>query len=177
MGRYNNSRGFTLIELLVVVGIIGIIAGIAMPALLRARMNGNETSAIGSIRATNTAQLSFSTACGAGFYALSFPTLGVPPPGGIHPFLSPDLTGALTPQKSGYGFTLAAGAGGVAGAPDTCNGAATNAAYYVAAVPLGLGTSGSRGFAGNQSGAIWQDVTGVAPTEPFSFGPGISPVQ
>lgn len=158
-----------------VVGIIGIVAGIAAPALLRARMNSNETSAIGSIRIVNTAQLDYSSACSGGFYALTFPTLAVGP-GGSRGFLSPDLTYALVPQKSGYVYTLAAGAGGVAGPPD-CNGAATNAAYYMTALPASVGTSGTRGFAGNQSGAIWQDVSGVAPPEPFAFGPGVSPVQ
>src|SRR5580704_9263892 len=64
-----NQKGFSLIELLIVVAIILIIAAIAIPNLLRARIAANEASAVGSIRSIVTAEVSYSSTWGVGFAA------------------------------------------------------------------------------------------------------------
>ncbi len=168
------SAGFTLIELLIVVTIISIIAAIAVPGLLRARMTGNETSAIASLKAVTSSQVAYSASCGQNGYATSFTVLGTPSPGTMEAFISADLGLVDAPQKSGYSFTLGAGAGATAG-PNDCNGTATTTAFYAAGTPQAFGTTGGRSFATNAGNVIWQVNAAAAPTEPF--GAPATPIQ
>ena len=155
--------GFTLTELLIVIAIIGVIAAIAVPGLLRARRTGNEASAIGSLRALNSAESSYSAVAGKGGFAPLLATLASACPASNAAFISPDLS--IDPAvKSGYTITLGPSAVSSAG-PSDCNGVATVTAYYTTAVPVSAGVSGLRAFASSGSGAIFFDPAGVAPTE------------
>jgi type IV pilus assembly protein PilA len=137
-----NQKGFSLIELLIVVAIILIIAAIAIPNLLRARIAANEASAVASMRTINTANITYNSTYNT--YATQLSNLG--PSNGATP-TSTDadlLDGVLAPAsgngtKSGYTFTYAISA---------------TVGYTVTAAPNTVNQTGVRFFYSDASGVI-----------------------
>src|SRR5437870_1402827 len=116
------AQGFALIDLLFVCGIIGLLCSIALPRLLLAKQAAGAASAVGSMRAINSGELTYALTCGNGFYAPKLTTLGQPPAGSTEAFITPALSTGDTVNKAGYVIQLAAAPYG--GSPATCNGLA-----------------------------------------------------
>lgn len=170
-GQQVGMGGFSLIELLIVVAIILIIAAIAIPNFIRARMQANEAGAIQNLRTVSTAQVAYQIAYQNG-YAPNLATLsGVAPPNCNQAVLI-DVALA-TGQKSGYRYIIYPGPANAIAAPNC--GAAGVSGYMIAAEPLVVGTTGQRSLCMAEDGVIHQDATG-APVPPGGCGL-LSPIQ
>jgi prepilin-type N-terminal cleavage/methylation domain-containing protein len=161
-----NARGFSLIELLIVVAIILIIAAIAIPNLLRSRIAANQASAVGSLRALNTALITYSSTYNVG-YSAHLAYLGPPAANGtpvstaaglvdnvLAGCQAVDCSGKTTDvsSKSGYNFAYT----------PTTDAAGRTDVYTLTAGPSNIGTTGTNFYFTDQSGVIRQNSTAAA---------------
>jgi type IV pilus assembly protein PilA len=147
--QVHKSKGFSLIELLIVVGVILILAAIAIPNLLRARMSANEASAVSSLRTINTAMITYTISYPTIGFASTLNVLGSTPchPDATTPCLIDGVLAGGT--KSGYKFA----ATGSGGPPAT--------KYYASAVPITLNLTGINSYCSSEDAAIRLDSSGT----------------
>jgi type IV pilus assembly protein PilA len=175
--RRRRDAGFTLVDMLFVVGLIGVLASMAIPGMMKARGAAQAASALGTLRLVNSAELSFAITCGLGFYAPDLPALGAPPPGATDAFLGDEMTGDVTFIRSGYTFSLAGTAH--PSAPASCNGlGAGQAAPGYAATADPIDSTDMRFFGTNSDGVIFRHTSTLSATMPeIGPPPAGSPIQ
>ncbi len=150
------KNGFSLIELLIVVAIILIIAAIAVPNLMRARVSADESSAVGSLRSINSAEVSYSAAYSNVGFTATLANLGGPAGAACVPstssgcFIDSSLSGGT---KSGYAFALAAG---------SCAAATPANCYSVVGTPQFPNISGIRSFCSFEDAVVRSSSGSIA---------------
>jgi type IV pilus assembly protein PilA len=160
------KNGFSLIELLIVVAIILIIAAIAIPTLTRARVAADESSAVGSIRTINSAEVSYNSVYPSTGFATNLTYLG-----GASPCTPSTTTGCFIDSllssgnpstKSGYTFTLG---------PGGCTAATPNNCYSVISAPTFSAYTGAKYFCSFEDGVIRSSSSSISNPCPSTVAP------
>jgi type IV pilus assembly protein PilA len=147
------QEGFSLIELLIVVAIILIIAAIAIPNLRQARITANETSAVGSLRTINVAEIAYSSTYPTVGFTCSLTALASPSGSTSQSSASAGLidSGLSSGSKAGYSFALMG-----------CGSSAPAVTYQSGAAPASPGLTGQRYFCSDSSGVIKYEGSGIS---------------
>ena len=133
--KMNNKKGFTLVEIMIVVAIIGLLAAIAIPNLLRARLNANESAAKGGLRTLSTAMESYRAAQATPTYPTALTSLS----GATPPYIDSVLGAG---SKQGYTFSV----------PDVGSNGNT---YAITAIPITANVTGSNSFCVDHTGVLY----------------------
>jgi type IV pilus assembly protein PilA len=151
------TRGFSLIELLIVVAIILIIAAIAIPSLLRARIAANESSAVAAVRTINSAMITYNSTYPTVGYAAALLNLG---PSAASPCTSSSATACLIDSSlANNGIPAGAGKSGFTFAASGAGGPPANK-YYITATPVVLHETGDRSFCSVEDAVVRANPAG-----------------
>ncbi len=156
----NRQSGFSLIELLIVVAIILIIAAIAIPNLLRARMAANQASGLSNLRAVTSAAIVYSSTYQNGFPP-SLVSMGGVAPANCNGAILLDETLTTPPfQKSGYTLSYQPQGAPILNSPVACAAPGYNE-YLTTTVPIIVGQTGQTSYCSDEPGVIHFDISGV----------------
>ncbi|MFH1092681.1 MAG: prepilin-type N-terminal cleavage/methylation domain-containing protein [Candidatus Omnitrophota bacterium] len=143
-----NRKGFTLVEIMIVVAIIALLAAIAIPNLLRARLNANEAAAQSTLKTVSTACESYRAAQTLPSYDPS--ATGANMTGATPPYLDVGIFAAAGRQGYLFVYSPQAAVGGII------------QQYVASAEPVTDNVTGARVFAINETGVLRAAVVGTA---------------